>query len=307
MITCCCCTAAPPPSTAPLCALHAHARAPPRAPTTIPPPKNAAPQPTPSSAFSVSVCLPPPRRVLAMAFRGRGRGGRGRGRGSAFDYRGNHKEYENFPEIKLPEMTCSKASKEEKELLRSTLKFEEFWKTSCYHLEEDVPKKKNEDKEIERFSDRRRKTHAKREALALYLKLTESNFPAELLQGTIKSKPTTNKKLRWDNDSDTKAFEVFEKLEQTHKARASSLYLSFKILILTIYQDSGTNLERIFSLSLLDGDKKEEKEGDDEDEQEEEEAEEEESSDDDYNQNIEFDDDDDDWNQEEETHEDYYD
>lgn len=30
---------------------------------------------------------------------------------------------------------------EEKALIQSTLKFEDFWKTSCYHLEEDVPKK----------------------------------------------------------------------------------------------------------------------------------------------------------------------
>jgi len=43
----------------------------------------------------------------------------------------------------------------------------------------------NEDKEIERFSDRKRKTHNKREALASYLKLTPSNFPAELVQGTV--------------------------------------------------------------------------------------------------------------------------
>lgn len=136
----------------------------------------------------------------------------------------------------------------------------------------DAPKKKNEDKEIERFSDRKRKTQLKREALASYLKLTPANFPAELLQGSRRGQQS-NKKLRWDRDSDEKALEVFEKLEQTHK----------------------------------DGDKKAEKEGDDEDEQEEEEAEGDENSDDDYNQNIEFDDDDDDWNQEEETHEDCYD
>ncbi|KAK3125667.1 hypothetical protein QOZ80_7BG0608150 [Eleusine coracana subsp. coracana] len=207
-----------------------------------------------------------------MAFRGRGRGGRGRGGGFGFMHPAKHEEYKNFPEINVPEMTCAKASNDEKLLLHSTLKFEEFWKTSCYHLEEDAPKKKNEDKEIERFSDRRRKTHAKRESLALYLKLTSSNFPAELLQGSRRGQ-ASNKKLRWDKDSDEQAFEIFEKLEQTHK----------------------------------DGDKKAEKEDEDEDEPEEEEAEEEENSDDDYNQNIEFDDDDDDWNQEEEAQEDYYD
>jgi DNA-directed RNA polymerase III subunit RPC7 len=38
-------------------------------------------------------------------------------------------------------MTCAKASKEEKALIVSTLKLEEFWKSSCYYLEEDAPKK----------------------------------------------------------------------------------------------------------------------------------------------------------------------
>ncbi|XP_039834695.1 uncharacterized protein LOC120695542 [Panicum virgatum] len=93
---------------------------------------------------------------------------------------------------------------------------EGFWRTSCYHLEEDAPKKKNEDKEIERFSDRKRKTHNKREAVASYLKLTPSNFPAELVQGSRRGQ-VSNKKLRWDKDSDEHAFEVFEKLEEKHK------------------------------------------------------------------------------------------
>uniref|UniRef100_A0A0E0I3J2 DNA-directed RNA polymerase III subunit n=1 Tax=Oryza nivara TaxID=4536 RepID=A0A0E0I3J2_ORYNI len=84
-------------------------------------------------------------------------------------------------DITLPEMTCARATMEEKALIQSTLKFEDFWKTSCYHLEEDVPKKKNDDKEIERYSDRKRKTHSKREALASYLILTPANFPVELV------------------------------------------------------------------------------------------------------------------------------
>ncbi|CAL5084023.1 unnamed protein product [Urochloa decumbens] len=207
-----------------------------------------------------------------MSFRGRGRGGRGRGGfGGGFDNHAKHVPHEDFPDITLPEMTCIKVSSEEKALLLSTLKLEEFWRTSCYHLEEDAPKKKNEDKEIERFSDRKRKGQGKREALRSYLTLTTSNFPAELVQGSRRGQ-VSNKKLRWDKESDN-AFELFEKLEEKHK----------------------------------DGSKVE-KEGDDEDEQEEEEAqEEEENSDDDYNQNIEFDDDDDDWNQEEEAHEDFYD
>jgi hypothetical protein len=43
--------------------------------------------------------------------------------------------------VDLPGMTCNKASGEEKVLLQGTLKFEEFWKTSCYHLDQDAPKK----------------------------------------------------------------------------------------------------------------------------------------------------------------------
>lgn len=207
-----------------------------------------------------------------MSFRGRGRGGRGRGGGFGYDHPAKHAPHEDFPDITLPEMTCSKASTEEKALLLSTLKLEEFWRHSCYYLEEDALKKKNEDKEIERFADRKRKTQRQRESLQSYLKLTPSNFPAELVQGSRRGQ-ASNKKLRWDKDSDEQAFEVFEKLEQKHK----------------------------------DGSKVE-KEADDEDDQEEEEVqEEEENSDDDYNQNIEFDDDDDDWNQEEEAQEDFYD
>lgn len=208
-----------------------------------------------------------------MSFRGRGRGGRGRGRGGGFgyDHPAKHVPHEDFPDIALPEMKCAKASNEEKALIVSTLKLEEFWRSSCYYLEEDAPKKKNEDKEIERFSDRKRKTQSKREGLASYLKLAPSNFPSELVQGSRRGQ-ATNKKLRWDKESDEQAFEAFEKLEQKHK----------------------------------DGSKVE-KEGDDEDEQEEEVQEEEENSDDDYNQNIEFDDDDDDWNQDDEAQEDFYD
>ncbi|ONM29693.1 hypothetical protein ZEAMMB73_Zm00001d039681 [Zea mays] len=234
-----------------------------------------------------------------MSFRGRGRGGRGRGRGGGFgyDHPAKHVPHEDFPDIALPEMKCAKASNEEKALIVSTLKLEEFWRSSCYYLEEDAPKKKNEDKEIERFSDRKRKTQSKREGLASYLKLAPSNFPSELVQGSRRGQ-ATNKKLRWDKESDEQAFEAFEKLEQKHKARASPCPSMFLITILS-------SLCR--NVNTRSDGSKVEKEGDDEDEQEEEVQEEEENSDDDYNQNIEFDDDDDDWNQEDEAQEDFYD
>lgn len=212
-----------------------------------------------------------------MSFRG-GRGGRGGGRGgrggrggSNFNFQAKHTPHEDFPEITLPEMTCAKFTKEEGLMITSTLRLEEFMRTSCYHLEPDAPKKKNDDKEIERFSDRTRKTRSKREALASYLKLTKGNFPEELLKGYSQVQPV-KKKLRWDKDSDEK-FEQAAKLEAMHK----------------------------------DGENKTEKDDEDEDDEEEEEVEKQESSDDDYNQNVEFDDDDDDWNQEAEAHEDCYD
>lgn len=47
----------------------------------------------------------------------------------------------NEQDIALPEMKCAKASNEEKALIVSTLKLEEFWRSSCYYLEEDAPKK----------------------------------------------------------------------------------------------------------------------------------------------------------------------
>ncbi|KAG8079764.1 hypothetical protein GUJ93_ZPchr0007g4979 [Zizania palustris] len=187
-------------------------------------------------------------RMASWGGRGRGRGGRW-GRSTPFQHPTKHTPHENFPEIALPAMTCTKATIEEKALILSTLKFEDFWKQSCYHLEEDAHKKKNEDKEIERYSDRKHKTQAKREALAAYLKLTPANFPAELIQG-YRQGQTSNKRLRWDRGSDEQAFEVFEKLEEKGK----------------------------------DGEKKADKDGGDEDEQEAEEVEEEENSDDDYNQ-----------------------
>uniref|UniRef100_A0A453B4A7 Uncharacterized protein n=1 Tax=Aegilops tauschii subsp. strangulata TaxID=200361 RepID=A0A453B4A7_AEGTS len=96
-------------------------------------------------------------------------------------------------------MTCAKATNEEKTLILSTLKLDDFMRNSCYYLEPDAPKKKNDDKEIERYSDRKRKTQSKREALASYLKLIPANFPAELLHGSKRAQPV-QKKLRWDKD-----------------------------------------------------------------------------------------------------------
>lgn len=210
-----------------------------------------------------------------MAFRGRGggRGGRG-GRTSQFDRYVPPVAYELFPEnSNLPRDPIFPLPPEEQALITGKARLEKFLKDSCYYLEE-APKSKKGDKEIEQYSDRfKSKAQAKRESLALYLKLTPSNFPPELIQGSKRVQPD-NKKLRWGRDSDTQLLDMFEKLEENTK---------------------GDEIEG------------KEKRGESEDEEDPEEEGEEESSDDgDYNQNIDFDDDEDDLNMEEEADEDYY-
>ncbi|CAL9152245.1 unnamed protein product [Musa hybrid cultivar] len=220
------------------------------------------------------------RRLLPMAFRGRGRGrgGRGRGMGAIYDTRiAKHVPYEEFPEdVTLPSVpSVDPLSNEVKALIASKIKLEYFWKGSCYNLQEGVSKSRSQVTEIERFSDRfKQKAQGKREALAHYLKLTPSNFPSELIQGS-KRVHHENKKLRWDRAPEDKLFDLFEKLEENYKGQ--------------------------------DGKVLKEKKGESDDEEDvEEEVEEESSDDDDYNQNIDFDDDEDDLNMEEEEHEDVY-
>ncbi|RRT85659.1 hypothetical protein B296_00007024 [Ensete ventricosum] len=110
-------------------------------------------------------------------------------------------------------------SNEVKALIASKIKLEYFWKGSCYNLQEGASKSRSQVTEIERFSDRfKQKAQGKREALAHYLKLTPSNFPSELIQGS-KRVHHENKKLRWDRAPEDKLFDLFEKLEEKYKAR----------------------------------------------------------------------------------------
>ncbi|CAL9084532.1 unnamed protein product, partial [Musa textilis] len=206
---------------------------------------------------------------MAFRGRGRGRGGRGRGMGAIYDTRiAKHVPYEEFPEdVTLPSVpSVDPLSNEVKALIASKIKLEYFWKGSCYNLQEGGSKSRSQVTEIERFSDRfKQKAQGKREALAYYLKLTPSNFPSELIQGS-KRVHHENKKLRWD------------------RAPGS----------MNIYK-----LEPL--LHGQDGKVLKEKKGESDDEEDvEEEVEEESSDDDDYNQNIDFDDDEDDLNMEEE-------
>ncbi|KAJ0975137.1 hypothetical protein J5N97_017102 [Dioscorea zingiberensis] len=206
--------------------------------------------------------------LILMAFRGRGRG---RGRGGFFDSRlARHEPYILFPEnVSLPDLpNVEPLPNEEKVLIAGKIKLEYFWKSSCYHLEEGALKSKSQDAD-----NPKKKTQVKREALSSYLKLTSSNFPAELIHGSKRVEPN-HKKLRWDRGSDENKLEIFEKLEERSKG-----------------------------LNERDG---QEGKGESDDEEGAEGEAEEESSDDDYNQNIDFDDDEDDLNMEEEADEDVY-
>ncbi|KAJ0975149.1 hypothetical protein J5N97_017114 [Dioscorea zingiberensis] len=203
-----------------------------------------------------------------MAFRGRGRS---RGRGGFFDSRlARHEPYILFPEnVSLPDLpNVEPLPNEEKVLIAGKIKLEYFWKSSCYHLEEGALKSKSQDAD-----NPKKKTQVKREALSSYLKLTSSNFPAELIHGSKRVEPN-HKKLRWDRGSDENKLEIFEKLEERSKG-----------------------------LNERDG---QEGKGESDDEEGAEGEAEEESSDDDYNQNIDFDDDEDDLNMEEAADEDVY-
>ncbi|CAA7401012.1 unnamed protein product [Spirodela intermedia] len=211
-----------------------------------------------------------------MAMRGRGRGSRGRGFGSQFEHRfAKHEPYVLFPEIgNLPNISyVTSVQKDYYRLINYKLKLENFWKGSCYHLEESGKKLKNpQGADIERYSDRgKQKNQMKREALESYLKLLPSNFPTELIQGS-KRIQRDKKKLRWDGDSDEKLFEKLERLEENNQK----------------------------------GEKEKKGDSDEEEEEQLEEVDEESSEEDDYNQNIDFDDDEDDLNMEEEEYEDAY-
>ncbi|THU72197.1 hypothetical protein C4D60_Mb04t09560 [Musa balbisiana] len=151
------------------------------------------------------------RRLLPMAFRGRGRGrgGRGRGMGAIYDTRiAKHVPYEEFPEdVTLPSVpSVDPLSNEVKALIASKIKLEYFWKGSCYNLQEGGSKSRSQVTEIERFSDRfKQKAQGKREALAHYLKLTPSNFPSELIQGSKRGqdgKVLKEKKGESDDEED---------------------------------------------------------------------------------------------------------
>lgn len=212
---------------------------------------------------------------ILMALRGRGRG---RGRGGGFDTRlARHEPYILFPEnVSLPDLPNAEAfTNEERVLITGKIKLEYFWKASCYHLEEGSLKSSKIGHKSQDSDNPKRRAQVKREALSSYLKLTSSNFPAELIHGS-KWLESDRKKLRWDQGSDERKLEIFEKLEERSKGHNE--------------KDAHAS----------------ERKGESDDEGLAEGEAEEESSEDDYNQNVDFDDDEDDLNMEEEADEDFY-
>ncbi|KAG6657224.1 DNA-directed RNA polymerase III subunit RPC7-like isoform X2 [Carya illinoinensis] len=117
--------------------------------------------------------------------------------------------------------------------------------------------------EIETYSDMTKpKTTITRDSLSQILEL--KRFPQELIGGSKGQQPS-QKKVRWNPESELQKLDYLEKLEQRAQGQENK-------------------------------DEKDKKEGENEDENDGEEDIEEEPSDDDYFQNVEFDDDDDDFN-----------
>ncbi|KAL6957460.1 hypothetical protein U1Q18_046250 [Sarracenia purpurea var. burkii] len=198
-----------------------------------------------------------------MAFRGRGRGrgyggyGRGGGFGAA-----KQEPFVLFPEIEnFPD---AKEVNEEIALVIWSTRLQKFWSSSAYYLKSEGPNK-DENTDIERFSDRGNRRTEQKNKLSDFMKCSAEYVPAELAQDSVPER-YGRRKVRWNQESDLQKLDLFEKLEQKYQG-----------------QDEKGG--------------KEKKDDENEEEDDEKIEEEEEFSDDgDYNQNIDFDDDEDDFN-----------
>ncbi|XP_041009141.1 DNA-directed RNA polymerase III subunit RPC7-like isoform X1 [Juglans microcarpa x Juglans regia] len=141
-----------------------------------------------------------------MAFRGRGRG---RGYGGAGGYGFAKQEpFELFPDIELPNI---KSVHKEETLVRESVKLQNFWKASAYYLDETVSKN-SRSTEIERYSDMTKpKTTITRDSISQILEL--KRFPQELIGGSKGQRPS-QKKVRWNPESELQKLDYLEKLEQ---------------------------------------------------------------------------------------------
>ncbi|RZC50089.1 hypothetical protein C5167_018510 [Papaver somniferum] len=91
-----------------------------------------------------------------------------------------------------------------------------YWKSSPYYLEMPT-KRKSEENDIERYSDRNKANNrAKRLSFGHFLKLEDRYFPAELFQGKRKVEYNQSKGFSRQNKDQMKLdkFELYENLER---------------------------------------------------------------------------------------------
>ncbi|XP_026449017.1 pheromone-processing carboxypeptidase KEX1-like [Papaver somniferum] len=147
-----------------------------------------------------------------MAFRGRGFG-RGFGRGGRGNF-GTPEPFILFPEdVQLPDINDIK---EERALVIANNKMQSYWKSSPYYLEMPT-KRKSEENDIERYSDRNKANNrAKRLSFGHFLKLEDRYFPAELFQGKRKVEYNQSKGFSRQNKDQMKLdkFDLYENLER---------------------------------------------------------------------------------------------
>ncbi|XP_076906196.1 uncharacterized protein LOC143562197 [Bidens hawaiensis] len=179
--------------------------------------------------------------------------GRGRVRAQPFGHPAKQEPFQIYPEIsEYPDVNL-KQKDEYRDLIFISDYLQKFWRSSPYHLGSILPQTKNNDK----------KTN---EPLLEYMKMTVDFVPAELASTKVRR---SNKKVRWDPQSDLQRLDVFEKLDQGAEG-----------------QDD-------------EKEKKEDEDGNDEDDEIVEE--EDDDSGDDYDKGLDFDDDEDDFNMGEDT------
>ncbi|XP_051147995.1 uncharacterized protein LOC127263093 [Andrographis paniculata] len=144
-----------------------------------------------------------------MAFRGRGRGRGGFGRGGF----AKQVPFELFPEIE--DLGTAEYSQDNLELIRWSSNLQKFCQTSSPYYYEDRTERlqKKQKQDIETYSSKNLGATYNRPPLWDFIKLDNDHMPAELARGENKGK-RTNKKVRWNPESDFQKLDMFEKLEQ---------------------------------------------------------------------------------------------
>ncbi|KAF6164670.1 hypothetical protein GIB67_035105 [Kingdonia uniflora] len=199
--------------------------------------------------------------------------GRGWGRGRGFGGGGGFgivktEPYLYFPEdVELPDVH---GITEEKTLANWNVKLLNYWKFSPYYIEDkaqntpqlprfpiDEPSEFNllgmldsNDVEIERYSDKYKPKKKRRDPLSYYLKLTPTNFPLELIQGS-KRVQHDQSKLQWNPDS-SDAFTVLDKVDKKFKDHVKELQAEKKAKEDESEEENGENIEEESSNDEID-------------------------------------------------------